>query len=130
MSGKYPSTNDNGHRRRQLVARVLAEEDRCRLCGQLVDKTLGRIPGHHTARCSRPDCPGCVWHPMSPVVDELLPRARGGSPYDRDNCVLMHRGCNSRKGAMTLEEYRSRRTGPPGRQRGAQPRATTTLVAW
>ena len=125
-----PSASANGHRRRQLVARVMAEEEHCRLCGQIVDKTLGRIPGHHTRRCTRDDCPGCVWHPMAPVVDELLPRSRGGSPYDRDNCALMHRSCNARKGAMTLQEYRHKHTGTRGPQRGAQARSGTTLVAW
>lgn len=125
-----PSASANGHRRRQLVARVMAEEDLCRLCGQIVDKALGRIPGHHTRRCTRDDCPGCVWHPMAPVVDELLPRSRGGSPYDRDNCALMHRSCNARKGAMTLQEYLNRYAGTRGPQRGAQARAGTTLVAW
>lgn len=45
---------------------------------------------------------------MSPVVDEDLPRSRGGSPYDRDNCHLMHRTCNGAKATMTIAEYKTR----------------------
>ena len=66
----------NGHRRNQVRARVLAEEETCWLCGGLVDKTIATP------------------HPMSPEVDEVIPVSRGGSPYDRTNCRLSHRSCN------------------------------------
>ena len=84
------SHNGNGHRRRQLVARVKAEEHTCALCDQPVDPTL-----HHL-------------DPMAGVVDEDLPRARGGSPYQRSNCHLMHRRCNLWKSTRTLAEARAR----------------------
>ena len=78
--------NANGHRRRQVVARVKAEEDHCALCGEWVDQSL-----HHL-------------DPMAAVVDEDLPRSRGGSQYQRSNCHLMHRHCNRWKGTLTLSE--------------------------
>jgi len=70
----------NGHRRRQLRARVLAEETHCGLCGRPVDTQL----------------PAGL--PASPEVDEIIPVSRGGSPYDRTNCRLVHRLCNQRRG--------------------------------
>ena len=69
---------------------MLAEEDHCALCGRLVDKTLA-YP-----------------NPRSPVVDEDIPRARGGSQYQRSNCHLMHRECNSWKGTLTLAQARAK----------------------
>lgn len=80
----------NGHRRDQVVKRVKAEEDTCALCDGLVDKTLPHL------------------NPMSAVVDEDIPVARGGSPYDRSNCHLMHRTHNRWKGTMTLAEARAK----------------------
>ena len=103
-----PPTNANGHRRRQVRARVLAEEHLCALCDGMVDKTLGYQPGQHGARCTNPDCTGCIPHPMRAEVDEDIPRSRGGSPYQRSNCRLMHRRCNRWKGTMTLAEARAR----------------------
>ena len=113
----------NGHRRRQVRARVLAEETHCHICGQLVDKTLGKIPGQHTANCRDPDCTGCVWHPKSPVVDEVIPVSRGGSPYERSNCRLAHRDCNRDKWDLTPAEHRAR-------QHATTAPTTTTLVDW
>ena len=58
----------NGHRRRQIIARVLAAYNTCHLCGRPVDKTLpAGLPG-------------------SPEVDELIPVSKGGSPYQFTNC--------------------------------------------
>ena len=70
----------NGHRRRQVRAQVLNDEDHCGICGQQVDKDLPA---------------GTPW---SPEVDEIIPVSKGGSPYDRDNCRLTHRICNARRG--------------------------------
>lgn len=63
----------NGHRRRQLRARVLREEDNCWLCGEPVNKEL------------------LTPHPGSPEVDEVVPVSLGGDPLARDNCRLSHR---------------------------------------
>jgi len=73
----------NGHRRNQVRARVLREEDDCWLCGLPVDKTLP------------PHLPG------SPEVDEIVPVSLGGDPIDRTNCRLSHRLCNVRRGNGT-----------------------------
>ena len=75
MSASNPR-NANGHRRRQLRARVLSEENDCFLCEAPVDKTL-KTP-----------------HPMSPEVHEIIPVSKGGDPLDRHNCRLTHRRCN------------------------------------
>ena len=52
----------NGHRRRELTARVKATEDVCALCGEPVDKTLHYL------------------EPRAGVIDEDIPVSRGGSP--------------------------------------------------
>lgn len=103
-----PAHNANGARRRALVKRVKAEENDCALCDQHVDKTLLYIAGEHGKRCPTSHCTGCMPDPMRGEVDEDIPRARGGSPYDRDNCHLMHRKCNQYKGKLTLAEARAK----------------------
>ena len=65
--------NANGHRRRQLRARVLAAESECGICGLPVDKTLHFLD------------------PMAPEVDEIIPVSRGGDPLARANTRLAHR---------------------------------------
>lgn len=76
MSAGRNPRRANGHRRDQVRAQVLREEDTCWLCGQPVDKTI-----------KTPD-------PMSPEVDEVIPVRDGGDPFDRRNCRLAHRSCN------------------------------------
>ena len=70
----------NGHRRRRLRAAILATEDHCGICGQIVDKTL-----HHL-------------DPGAPEIDEIIPVSKGGDPLARSNCRLAHRLCNQRRG--------------------------------
>ncbi len=78
----------NGHRRRQLRARVLREEHDCGICHRPVDKTLPHgLPG-------------------SPEVDEIIPIAHGGSPYERTNCRLVHRLCNQKRGTGVRQQRR------------------------
>ena len=69
----------NGHRRRQLRARVLAAYDTCALCGKPVDKTL---PAGDDG---------------APEVDEIIPVSLGGDPLAWSNVQLAHRVCNQRK---------------------------------
>ena len=71
----------NSSLRATLRKRVLATYDTCALCGREVDKTLPYLD------------------PLAPEVDEIIPVARGGSPYDWDNLQLVHRVCNQRKGS-------------------------------
>lgn len=99
--------NSNGHRRRELRKRVLAEEKFCALCDLPVDKKLKTTPGEHYTKCPQRACPGCIPHPMRAEVDEIVPRKYGGSPYERDNCQLTHRQCNQQRGTKTVEEARS-----------------------
>lgn len=105
----------NGSRRRKVRAQVLAEETLCAIppdeggCGGLpVDKTLTVEWGKHGVKCKGDGCPGCSPHPMRAEVDEIVPVAAGGSPYERSNCRLSHRRCN-RKRADVL---RSRKPEP------------------
>ena len=98
----------NGAARRNVRARVLAEESMCGVCGEPVDKTLGFIPNTHSKRCADPSCTGCVPDPMRPEVDEIIPVHRGGSPIDRSNCRLTHRRCN--------QSRNRRRPMPPPRE--------------
>jgi len=86
----------NGHRWRQVEARVLAEETHCALCDDPVDKTLDRMRD-----------------PRAAVVDHDWPLDRGGPEYDRENCLLMHRQCNRWKSTMTLAEALAKRNGTP-----------------
>ncbi|WP_219844612.1 hypothetical protein [Microbacterium sp. MYb72] len=106
-----PAVNANGARRRSLVKRVKADEHDCALCDNPVDKTLTFILGEHGKRCPHRDCIGCIPHPMRGEVDEDIPRSRGGSPYERSNCHLMHRKCNQFKSDMTLAEARAKLRG-------------------
>lgn len=108
--------NSNGHRRRQLRKRVLAEETHCALCGNPVDKTLTGTPGAHYKNCTTRDCGGCIPHPMRAEVDEIVPRAKGGSPYERSNTTLMHRKCNQFKSAKSLEQARAEWQGQKAKQ--------------
>lgn len=86
---RHPNTtNRNGYRRRQLVARIKATATHCSLCGQ-------------------PLAPEAQWpDPLCTVIDEDIPRVKGGSPLDHDNCSAMHNQCNRFKGVMTLAEAR------------------------
>ena len=107
----------NGHRRRQVVARVLAEETHCGICGEWVDKTLGNQAGVHSQRCADPSCPGCVPHPMRAEVDEIsaselhrrVPDPRGTDEIASSNCRLSHRRCN-------VGRNRQRPTAPVNRE--------------
>lgn len=74
----------NSSLRATLRKRVLATYDTCAICGREVDKTLHYLD------------------PLAPEVDEIIPIARGGSPYDWDNLQLVHRVCNQRKGSKML----------------------------
>ena len=84
-----PRHDQNGHRRRELRARIKATATHCGLCG----------------RPLRPDLP---WpHDLSTVIDEDLPRSRGGSPLDPANTSALHNACNRWKSTMTLTEAKA-----------------------
>lgn len=80
-------------KRREAVRRyLLATQDVCAICGKPIDKGLGKVYGEDGSY---------TWHPMAPEVDEIVPISKGGSPYERSNCQLVHRICNQRKGNRT-----------------------------
>ncbi len=89
MSTRRNARVSNGHRRRQIRARILAAYDTCAICGKPVDKAL-KTP-----------------HPMSAEVDELIPVSRGGDPYSFTNCRLTHRRCNRMKSDKTDDHARA-----------------------
>ena len=76
----------NGHRRRQVQARLRARHDPCAICGRPIDYDLP--PGH----------------PMSFTVDEIVPVSMGGSPYDIANVQAAHLICNQRRGNRPMNE--------------------------
>lgn len=65
--------------------RILASQDVCGICGKPVDKTL-RYP-----------------HPMSAVIDHIIPVARGGHPSDLSNLQLAHWTCNRQKSDKLID---------------------------
>lgn len=74
--------------RASLRRKIYAAQDNCGICGGEVDKTLA------------------AGTPMSPELDEIIPVARGGSPYDYDNLQLTHRRCNRWKGTKLMDELK------------------------
>jgi hypothetical protein len=88
----------NGHRRRQLTARIKREQTYCALCGGEIDQTLHYLD------------------PQAGVIDEDLAIARGGNPLDPANCGHMHRACNQRKGILTIAEYHAAMIATPNEE--------------
>ena len=86
----------NGNARRKVRARLKARGDVCGICGKPIDYSLGMITDPKTGK-RRP-------HPMSFVVDEVVPVSKGGSPYDINNCRAAHWICNARRGDGTKKK--------------------------
>ena len=76
--------------RKKLQARYRALGLPCALCGRAIDYTLGMVTDPVTQK-RRP-------HPMSFVIDEIVPVSRGGSPFTWDNTRPAHWICNARRG--------------------------------
>lgn len=66
--------------------KILATQDICGICGKPVDKKL-KYP-----------------HPMSAVIDHIIPIAKGGHPSDLDNLQLAHWCCNRQKSDKIVEK--------------------------
>ena len=73
----------------------------CHICGLPIDYSLTVIAGQHGAKCRRPDCQGCVPHPMRFEADHLVPLAKGGADT-LENSRASHRQCNSAKRARLV----------------------------
>lgn len=59
--------------------RLLKTQSHCGICGKPVDKSI-----------KFPD-------PLSPVIDHIIPVAKGGHPSSLDNLQLAHLYCNRQK---------------------------------
>ena len=92
MAGGNPR-RANGSARDRIRATIRARGEPCAICGRPIDYSLGMITDPATGR-RRP-------HPMSFVVDEIVPVSRGGSPIDPRNCRPAHWACNARRGDGT-----------------------------
>ena len=73
----------------------------CAICGQPIDYSLTVLPDQHGAKCRKPDCKGCVPHPMRFEADHKVPLAKGGTDTI-DNKQASHRRCNSAKRARLV----------------------------
>ena len=83
----------NGSLRRKQRARWKSLGLPCGICGKPIDYSLGMIVDPATGR-KRP-------HPMSFVVDEIVPVSQGGSPFEFSNTRPAHWICNARRGDGT-----------------------------
>ena len=83
--------------------KILANEDRCYICGGEVDKTLP------------------AYHPMSAEIDHIIPVSKGGDPSVMENLGLCHRKCNRAK-SDKMPEVRGKET-----EQGVAPE---TWLAW
>ena len=104
-NGRYA----NGARRRALRARLLAYGRAngipCAICHKPIDYSLTTYVDPVDGKRKR--------HPMSFEVDEKVPFAKGGSPYDWDNVQPAHRICNQRKGAGNKPASKAQRVSRP-----------------
>ena len=82
----------NRARRQAIRDRWRAIGDPCHLCGKPIDYSLGMVEGPNGKR--RP-------HPMSFVVDEIVPVRFGGDPLEWGNTRPAHWICNARRGDGT-----------------------------
>lgn len=82
----------NGNARKKIRDRWRAIGAPCALCGKPIDYNLGLVktPGG-----------GMRPHPMSFVVDEIIPVSKGGSPFEFSNTRPAHWICNARRGDGT-----------------------------
>ena len=80
----------NGAARTKLRNRWKAIGAPCGICGKPIDYSLGFITDPITHK-RRP-------HPMSFVVDEIVPVSKGGDPLSFDNTRPAHWICNAKRG--------------------------------
>lgn len=73
--------------------RILATQNICGICGQPVDKSL-----HYP-------------NPLSPVIDHIIPIAKGGHPSDINNLQLAHWSCNRQKSDKLYADMKDMKNG-------------------
>lgn len=86
----------NGSARDKIRARWKSIGDPCHICGKPINYELGMIVDPVSGK-RRP-------HPMSFVVDEIIPVSRGGSPISFENTRPTHWLCNARRGAGGIKK--------------------------
>ena len=86
----------NGAARDAIRARWRAIGDPCHICGKPIDYSLGMVRDAVSGK-KRP-------HPMSFVVDEIVPVSKGGSPLEFENTRPAHWVCNARRGDGTRKK--------------------------
>ena len=86
----------NGARRDGIRKRWRAMGAPCALCGQPIDYSLGMVVDLRTGKRRA--------HPMSFVVDEIVPVSKGGDPLDFANTQPAHWICNARRGDRMPDE--------------------------
>jgi hypothetical protein len=94
----------NGHKRRKIRDYWRNSGEPCHICGKPIDYSLGMITDPKTGK-KHP-------HPMSFVVDEIIPvsRYREGGFASKEVCALTlsntrpaHYICNARRGNKMIE---------------------------
>ena len=88
--GKANPRSANGAARRKVRAYWRSLGLPCALCGKAIDYSLGMVTDPVTGK-RRP-------HPMSFVVDEIIPVSKGGNPFSIEGTQPAHWICNARKG--------------------------------
>jgi 5-methylcytosine-specific restriction endonuclease McrA len=89
-------------------------------------KAKGKANGTPCWLCGRPINYSAHWNdPWAPVVDEVVPRSKGGKSTNEAGCRLAHRWCNGSRGNRPPV----RLNGPPTATQPAQP-ALRTSEAW
>ncbi|MER0122414.1 HNH endonuclease signature motif containing protein [Streptococcus sp. ZJ93] len=68
---------------------ILKTRNVCGICGNAVDKSL-KYP-----------------HPLSPVIDHIIPVIKNGHPSDIDNLQLAHWQCNRQKSDKLYADERA-----------------------
>lgn len=71
---------------------ILKTRNICGICGHPVDKSL-KYP-----------------HPMSPVIDHIIPIIKNGHPSDIDNLQLAHWQCNRQKSDKLYADSKEKTT--------------------
>jgi 5-methylcytosine-specific restriction endonuclease McrA len=90
-----PRTARNTTTRDRHRATIAKGRPPCGICGDVIDYTLTVTPGQHGKSCTG-NCDGCTPHPMSFVVDHVIPLNRGGTDTIA-NKQAAHRRCNRAK---------------------------------
>ncbi|MBR3328444.1 MAG: HNH endonuclease [Atopobiaceae bacterium] len=91
----------NGARRRAIRDRWRAIGAPCGICHHPIDYSLGMVTYYTEDPETGERIAHRKPHPMSFVVDEIVPVSKGGDPLDFANTRPAHWVCNARRGDGT-----------------------------